>query len=73
MYHCTIRSKNFELPPALHFHAEEGEKIKYHKEALTAGDEELSRKKVRLLVELDPIRLELNSYDEPLVEMRDSL
>ena len=32
-----------------------------------------SGKKVRLLVELDPIRYELNSYDEPLVEMRDSL
>ena len=25
------------------------------------------------MVELDPIRLELNSYDEPLAEMRDSL
>jgi hypothetical protein len=25
------------------------------------------------MVELDPIRYELNSYDEPLVEMRDSL
>ena len=31
------------------------------------------RKRVRLLVELDPIRYELNTYDEPLVEMRDSL
>ena len=31
------------------------------------------RKKVRLMVELDPIRYELNAYDEPLVEMRDSL
>ena len=30
-------------------------------------------KKVRRMVELDPIRLELNAYDEPLVEMRDSL
>ena len=32
-----------------------------------------SRKKVRLMVELDPIKFEISSYDEPLVEMRDSL
>ena len=31
------------------------------------------RKRVRLMVEMDPIRYALNSYDEPLVEMRDSL
>lgn len=31
------------------------------------------RKRVRLMVEMDPVRYALNSYDEPLVEMRDSL
>lgn len=33
----------------------------------------ISRKKVRLMVELEPVKYEINSYTEPLVEMRDSL
>ena len=46
--------------------------INISRTALTAGSS-CRGKKVRLLVELDQIKYELNSYDEPLVEMRDSL